>query len=242
MLSILGGCTTRDIFRISKCDDLVRNLWARMTAPSIMADPIQSLLYETEYVPSNFEERQSFIDVNKLFFSQYAAARPEVLLIDFMSEIYGLGSSGDGLVTLAQDTMKRKLVLGVEMQVIPAFGEERLSIMSHSVPALFRRLRDEFGTRIIIHRIYQAERIMDEEGLVANFSDDKVREIRMANKHLQDIYSIIESEFPDISFFNGDANTLLADSSHRWGVSPFHLVPDYSLSALKRLGEQIKLD
>lgn len=242
MLSILGGCTTRDIFRISKRDSLVSNLWARMAAPTIMAEPVYSLLYQPEYLPSNFEERQSFTDVNKLFFSEYKNARPKVLLVDFMSEVYDIGASKGGLVTMAPVTKQRKLDLGIEMRTISAFGDERLSMMRQSVPKLFRRLREEFGTKIIVHRIYQAERIVNDGGVIASFEDGQVRQIRASNRHLESIYNAIESEFADIAFFQGDANMLLADATHMWGVSPFHLISDYSISALKGLGERLNLD
>lgn len=241
MLSILGGCVTRDMFRISKRDDLVSNLWARMTAPSIIAKPVPSLLYGEDYTPDGFENRQSFIDVNKLFFQEFSAARPGVLLMDLMSEIYELGISEGGMVTLAEHTARRKIYLGIELKKIPAFGEERRILMAETLPLFLRKIMSGFGTRILVHEIYQTEYILQAEGVVTRFASEQVSAIRTANEHLQEIYRIIRSEVPEVTFFKGDEDKLLADPEHRWGLSPFHLLPEYSLSALDNLGKHINL-
>lgn len=241
MLAILGGCVTRDMFRISRTDDLVSKLWARMTAPSIIARPIPSLLYNEDFTPDSFELRQSFIDVNKLFFNEFASARPKILLIDFMSEIYTLGTSADGMVTMAEHTAKRSALLGVDMDKIPPFTEKRRVLMAQTLPIFLRNIISEFGTRILVHEIYQSERMLGAEGTLVEFKSEQIQTIRSANKHLREVYGIVRSEVPEVTLFKGDESKLLADPEHRWGASPFHLVADYSLSALKDCGRHIDL-
>jgi hypothetical protein len=234
-ISILGGCTTRDIFRIAETDSMVHSLWARMTVPSIIAPPVASLLYEEGFTPEGFEVRQSWLDVNKLFFKSFSTIRPKVLLVDFMAEVYGLGLEGDGVVTLAEHTRKRRDEFGIKLRTLPPFSDERLAMMRESLPVFFGRLRAEFGTTILVHEVYQAESVRSSDGSIATFPSQQLDQVRLANRHLTQVYDAVRAGFPDIGFFGADKNAVLADREHRWGLWPFHFVPEYYLSAFDQL-------
>jgi hypothetical protein len=241
MLSILGGCVTRDVFRVTRTDELVNNLWARMTVASAMARPIPSLMYEDGFCPVNFESRQSYIDVNKLLLGQIRALKPKILLLDFMSEIYPLGQADGGMVTMGDDTFKRMAELGLDLELIPPYSGERISLLSRTLPSFITQLTEEYGTAVYVHEIYQSEGISDENGRVTRFPDADLATIRTANRHLSAVYDLIRSERPHVPFFRGDPSLAIADKKHIWGASPFHFLSEYSESAYRQLGEMIGL-
>lgn len=241
MLSIFGGCVTRDIFRLTETDELVDNLWARMTIPSAMSRPIPSLMYPEDFTPPNFESRQSFIDANKLLLDQLDTQRPKILLIDFMSEIYYLGLAEGGMVTLADQTAKRKVELDLDVDLIAPFSSERIPLMTRFLPQFMERLQSGYDTAVYVHEIYQSEKMADERGNLTRFPESDLAEIRKANNHLKAIYDVVRSMTPSARFFQGDPELAVADKNHAWGISPFHFLSDYSRSAFQRLDEVIGL-
>ena len=49
------------------------------------------------------------------------------------------------------------------------------------------------------------------------------------------MYQALRRYLNDLQFLEFDDETLLANSQHRWGPSPFHYIDDYYRSALRKL-------
>lgn len=79
--------------------------------------------------------------------------------------------------------------------------------------------------RVMVHRATYATKIADKSQV---FSDWRLADAARMNARLNDWYDLLEASFaPNVVAFRPKQEHLVADPSHRWGLSTFHYIPEY---------------
>lgn len=211
---ILGSCVTRDVFRESKTDNKVVDYYARTTIKSLISKPVTINEIKLE---SKFQRRMIECDFKKTLFEDIKNSEFDIFIIDLIDERFDIVKVDDSYVTRSSEFV----AAGLEN-----IGEK----INKSLPD-WERECSEFVNRllsiipvknIIIHEAYWAKKYV-ENGEIKEFPNPNY--IDTNNSLLKEYYSVLKKLIPtSVVKFEGD---LLGDSSHVWGLSPFHYNDEY---------------
>lgn len=204
-----GSCVSRDLFELPGLS--LAGYRARTSLASLTSQP---LFYEDEKLSLNkseFQRRMVKGDLEKTNLDLAESTAGNYVLVDLIDERLPLRSSTLGMYTASPEYDKTGLNLG---------GDE-LCRGSNRYYSLFQKGWEIFSRRlrhkvIILNRVYWATHREDGTKL-----PDQAK-IALENDRLSRLYSIIEALTPSIFTLDYTSGDLLAATSHRWGVSPYH--------------------
>lgn len=237
-VAIIGSCITRDLWPIR--GDGAENLAyvSRTSLPSLMSQPLAGFRPAVR-PPSPLKGNQHkalVADLAKTALARLVAFRPTHLIFDFIDERFDLLSVGPSIVThswelevsgyLAQKAFKGarpipRLSDGCHRLWAEAAGE--FAALVRSTP-----LRD---AQLILHVSRWADQVRGPGGELRPLTDVAILDGRPADIHdhnaLLDAYeAAFTAVMPPMRRLDG-GTLRVADADHRWGLSPFHYVPEY---------------
>jgi hypothetical protein len=243
-ISILGSCVSRDSF----------SALSRMKAHAELSlyyarTSIISLMSERFVEPENYGEDRGFEtkcvqrDLRKTFFTDFAQAAPEILVLDFIDERFTIGRLGDRWCAATNAFFR----IPWRPEVLAGF--ERLSKHSPAImerwEAEFLRFRDRVleiqpGIRVVIHDARHAELTTQENGGVGPFAQEELQRSRFANRTLARMAEFAANAFPGASVISPSKDTLIADHAHQWGHLPYHYIKPFYFDVARQLNEIAK--
>ncbi|HEY9235455.1 MAG TPA: DUF6270 domain-containing protein [Phenylobacterium sp.] len=248
-IAVVGSCITRDLWPIvgeTPPEDLL--YISRTSLPSLMASPLPGLDLSRERPEAlgPFSHRAMVEDLRKTALSRLLAHRPTHVIFDFIDERVDLLAVGGTLVTHSWE-----LEASGQMSD-PAFGEAHtVARNSPGCELLWRRALAEFaaliaatplaGARLILHEAQWATQFVDETDALHDFPaevelfGDRRGSIAAHNALLRRYEGAFRQAFPAARTVNAGPALRIADKRHRWGLSPFHYVPDYYREVLSQL-------
>lgn len=224
--SLLGSCVTRDAADLGS-SPLSRpvTFFSRTKLQSLVSTP--TTIPEDFALTSAFQTRVVVEDHTKSALPVLAAL-DHALVIDLIDERHNLLDSGSGLVTeslyLQQSTLRSELPykrVPEDSDLEPGGPFARAT----------RQLADRLAgvPRIIIHEALWATTARDGSALPNAGASNR------RNAWLQRAYELLRDAFPGAVRVVPDPGVVLADPGHRWGLAPFHYVPEYYNDVAEKL-------
>jgi len=226
---VLGSCVSRDAFELARRDDLfLAGYLARSSLASAFdtARPPAAVAEFLGKLSSTWQRRMVENDLHRRAVRLLSEARFDGLLLDLIDERFSLLEVEGALVTASVEFRKTHYPVD-QHRLVPPGSAEHLKAWEKGVDRLLTvvRLRP-----VIVNRVFWATR--DDHG---NFLADQEK-IGRHNEMLAKMYVYLEGQVT--AFINYPDDLLVADSKHKWGVSPFHyigLMYEHTTSELHRL-------
>jgi hypothetical protein len=237
-VAIIGSCITRDLWPV-RGDALGNVLYVSRTSfPSLLAPPLKGLR-PAATPPARLgphQHRALIADIDKTALASLVAFRPSHLIFDFIDERFDLLSVGAALVThswelevsgyLKQAPFRKarripRLGVGCERLWTEAAGE--LAALVAATP-----LRQ---ARVILHSARWAETARAGNGRISPIGliealPGRPLSIADHNALLARYEARLLQLFPGAAVVESPG-LRIADRTHKWGLSPFHYIPDY---------------
>ena len=237
-IAIVGSCITRDLWPI-RGGGAERLLYiCRTSFPSLMAQPV-ARFPRARGLPGALhphEHNALLADLDRTAIARLVAFQPTHLIFDFIDERFDLISTGRGLVTHSAE-----LARSGYLSKAPFRGARPVPRLSAACDRLWQDAAGAFaalvrGTELrrAIPILHSARWATHQRGPTGEdtpirdleFLGGKPADIAAYNGLLERQEAAFERLMPEMRRI--DAGLLrIADSTHRWGLRPFHYVPAY---------------
>ena len=237
-IAIIGSCITRDLWPI-RGGGAERLLYiSRTSFPSLFSAPVKG--FAPARTPpgdlKNHEHSSLVADIRKTALARLVAFRPTHLIFDFIDERFDLISTGESLVVRSGEMMRSGYLTRPALRrhrAIPRLSDacERLWMQGAAEFAALVRATPLARAKLILHSARWATDQRDPAGRVRPIGSAEILggdpvDIGDYNALLARQEAAFEALMPPLA--RVDAGPLrLADTAHRWGLSPFHYVPEY---------------
>ena len=234
--SIFGSCVTRDMFGFGADSDLIDCYIARCAIASAVSGgvefPIVGVAAEGLSLLSPFEQRMIRGDVEKSCFQKIDAATSGSIIVDLIDERFSLIDIGGGYITESASFVKAGLgkVVSEESRKLTFF--EREAVDRGALVAFAEKLKAT-GKDIVLHNAFWATFFV-EDGAQVEF--EKSAYYSRMNEELIWRYALLKELIPDAAIIEAPVELRLADPRHRWGLAPFHYIPEYYDFVRSQLG------
>lgn len=237
-IAILGSCITRDLWPVRGAPGHKPAYISRTSFPSLLSPQVRGFVARAA-PPGGLTVHQYasvVAEVRKTALADLVAYRPTHLIVDLIDERFDLLAVGDSLVSLSGD-----LVRSGHLHDPPLNAGRRIPRLSEACDRLWADAVGEFAAlvratrlgraRLILHSARWATRRRTPGGGTAPIADVELapgQSVSIAdyNRLLERQEQVVEALFPPME--RVEARRLrLADPGHRWGLSPFHYVPEY---------------
>ena len=215
-IAIHGSCVSRDFAEFrgwSVSHYQARSSFATKSTPPVKFD--ESYLMR---ISTSFEQRMVRWDLIKRTFESGDAT---VIIVDLIDERFDVYLAGDSTVTRSQafyDCGILKSISGDKIR-LERGGDEYIRLFQEGL-AVFSEWAD---APIILHRANWASTLRTGNGIEAM---ENIAQIESENALLQRLYSLAIEELRPVSIVESPS-LLIADPEHKWGLAPFHYIPDY---------------
>lgn len=230
---IQGSCVTRDAFEydLDKKFEIV-HYGARSSIASLCFSRIKKPL-DLSKLQSNFQKKMLEDDHNRNIFQYILEKKFDLFIMDFIDERGGLiNIDGLGYVTNLAE-LKNSGVTNTEgsIETIEPYSNYHKRLFFAGFDRLYSELKKiNKENSCIINKVFWATKNEKDE-----YVTPTVDHIVKANNFLEDIYSHISKHYPKIQFLEYNNINIIANSSHKWGISPFHYIDGFYLETLERL-------
>lgn len=248
-VAIIGSCITRDLWpaRGEGPADLL--YISRTSLPSLLSPQLAVSVHET--APNGltpFEHRSVVWDLTKQTLPLLVAYRPTHLIFDFIDERYDLLQCGEAQANhtwelqtsgyLAQPIFQQAATIArtsAECDALWRRSLRQLLALLASTPLAHAQL--------ILHRAQWAKTYLDEDGALRAFApkvpllEGRTVELDRQNALLERYQAAFLSEMPGCREVAAPAALQMATPQHRWGLSPFHFVPEYYAEVRRQLAD-----
>jgi hypothetical protein len=249
-VAIVGSCITRDLWPIRGGNvaggDAVPLYLSRTSLPSLFATPL-ARFRPAASPPGGLRpnpHRALVADLAKTTLADLVAFRPTHLIFDFIDERFDLLSVGQTLVTDSWELEAsgyRGQAAFRGARTIPRLSAacERLWLDAAGELAALIRATPLAEARLILHSARWAERRRAQTGREsrltgAEIMPGQVAEIGPQNALLERYEAAFTALMPPLARIAAPSQRL-ADETHRWGLSPFHYVPEYYAEIWRQL-------
>lgn len=237
-IAIVGSCITRDLWPI-RGGGAERLLYiSRTSFPSLFSQAV------ADFTPArrppgdlhNHEHAALVADITKTALSRLLAFRPTHIIFDFIDDRFDLISVGPSIVVRSGEMVRSGYLSR------PALRRHRtISRLSSACDRLWAAAAGEFAAlvratplsraQLILHSARWATERRDREGRVRAIGGVEIiggdpADIGDYNDLLMRQEALFEALMPPLARIHAGPFRL-ADTAHRWGLSPFHYVPEY---------------
>ncbi|MBE0444162.1 DUF6270 domain-containing protein [Psychrobacter sp. FME5] len=235
-VKVYGGCVSRDILNFDEAETMqlvsynARSSLATLGSNNV-AKTIPNKYYESlSNISSKFQRRMVESDFNNEIIESAAAEDYDVLLIDFLVDRFHLAEINGKLVTRSVEFVRS----GIKPdKLINTFSDQYMKLWREGIDNLFSVVDHKIGLDAIkINKVYWSNQANTPEDTI--LLNDKW-EIEKNNEKLKAMYDYVEQILPSSSIIEVDKDLLVADSNHKWGLSPFHFTDDYYKRMLEKM-------
>jgi len=237
-IAIVGSCITRDLWPIRGGGAEALLYISRTSFPGLLSAPVQGFRPQ-EDLPGDLhqhEHKALVADLQKTTLTTLMAYRPTHVIFDFIDERFDLLSVGGALASNSGEMVRS----GYRTQ--PALGPARtVPRLSEAAERLWLEAVSEFGAvvratplaraRFVLHSARWADHHRSADGRLRPI--DHVEIVGGQRAVIADYNALLDRQ--EAAFLAAmppmariDAGPFrLAETEHRWGLSPFHYVPEY---------------
>lgn len=232
-LSILGSCVSEDWVHYRDVNATQFELPERRQHSSLISVCAQPVEVPADLGQglTEWEAQQLRTDLDKSFLPHLAEIRPDGLIIDLaIDALRGVALFDGKLITNSFMFQKSRLFENFDER--NAHSALREPVAYARVLASAARQFHAFMTselpqcRVILHKCRYALAYRDKAGVILRFPDDLRDSYQQANRSMDEMERVIESEIACDTVAIAD-ETLLADQKHVWGLGGMHLERSY---------------
>lgn len=225
---IYGSCVTRDAFELDGAPKLT-DYFARTPLVSAFGPAPKELPAEMdlEAIPSAFQKRMVARDAQKALIPALRQLPHDVMvIIDLIDERIPVARVSGGILACSSEAARAGFAPERDAQL--AVGRPGFITAWNKAAADLAELLQ--GRRVVLNKSYWATHDDSGQDLTARFP------VELHNSTLRHMYTTLERAL-DCSVIDYPADLQVADSQHRWGLSPFHYTSPYYEHFLARLTE-----
>lgn len=237
-IAIVGSCITRDLWPI-RGGGAERLLYiSRTSFPSLFSVPVKG--FSPAKTPPgdlhNHEHGALVSDLTKTGLARLLAFRPTHIIFDFIDDRFDLLAVGDSLVSRSGEIMRSGYLTRR-----PFRKHHTVRRLSGACDRLWMDAAAEFAAlvrasplsraQLILHSARWATHHRDAKGVVRPIVGPEIlggdpADIWSYNDLLVRQETHFEAVMPPLARVDAGAMRQ-SDTDHRWGLSPFHYVPEY---------------
>ena len=227
-VKVYGGCVSRDILNFDTSESTqLAGYNARSSIATLAVKNAEKKIANKYYqalsnIESNFQRRMVKYDFDNEILKSASIGDYDFLLIDLLVDRFHLAEVDGKLVTRSVEFVRS----GIKPdKVINTFSDQYMTLWKEGLDNLFSVVSDTVGLDAVkLNKVYWSS--------VANTPEDTELlntkwDIEKNNDKLNTMYQYIEDILPSSSIIEVDKHLLVADSNHKWGVSPFHFTDAY---------------
>jgi hypothetical protein len=237
-IAIVGSCITRDLWPIRGGGAEALLYVSRTSLPGLLSAPVEGFRPEDD-PPGDLhlhEHRALVADLRKTALAALVAYRPTHVIFDFIDERFDLLAVGSALAANSAEMVRsgyRTHAAFEAARTIPRLSDacERLWLEAAGEFAAVVRATPLARAQLILHSARWADRQRRPDGGIEPIEDVEIISGQPAvvadyNALLVRQEAAFEALMPPMARIDAGAFRL-ADAAHRWGLSPFHYVPEY---------------
>ncbi|RAK64750.1 DUF6270 domain-containing protein [Phenylobacterium kunshanense] len=247
-IAILGSCITRDLWPI-RGGGAERLLYVcRTSFPSLLSQPVRGFAPD-DRLPGDLHQHEHnalIADLRKTALTRLLAFRPTHVIFDFIDDRFDLLAVGDSIATRSGELIRSGYLLRPELRAhrtIPRLSSacERLWISAAAEFSELVRSTPLADAQLILHSARWASDHRDREGRIAPIRNVEILggdpvDIADYNALLERQEAAFMALMPAMTVIDASAFRL-AETEHRWGLSPFHYVPEYYDEVRRQLAD-----
>lgn len=237
-IAIVGSCITRDLWPVRGGGAEALLYVSRTSFPTLLSAPAQGFRPSDE-PPGDLrlhEHNALVADIRKTALNRLLAFRPTHVIFDFIDDRFDLLSVPGGLALRSGE-----MVRSGYLAQAPFDAARRVPRLSGACERLWLGAAAEFAAIVRATPLAQAELILHSARWATHqqtadgrrlpvqdveIVDGEPAEIGPYNALLERQERAFEALMPPMSRIDAGPQRL-ADATHRWGLSPFHYVPEY---------------
>lgn len=236
-ISIIGSCVTRDAFELHKdLFDVSGSYFPRVSLISMMSPAIN--IDHTILVSENQWLKWVILnDYNKSIFPQIVQKKPETIIIDLIEERYDLIKVGNSFITRSDEQIKinpsikkypEEMIVRRDSDLAQKLFESNANLFCNKINTLFPDIK------IVLHNARYSDYYIS-NGKIFRFDDFKCTQNKKYNFRLDYYLSILSGNINNSFVISIDKELSIANSNHKWGLSPFHYIDEYYEEFIKKL-------
>lgn len=225
---IYGGCVSRDILNFDEAELIklvsynarssLATLGSNNAAKNISKKHYDSLLN----IESKFQRRMVESDFKNQILESAGKGDYDLLLIDFLVDRFHLAEIDGKLVTRSVEFVRSGIKPN---RLINTFSDQYLTLWREGIDNLLSVIDARADLdKVKINKVYWSDIATDEQDTIKL---NEKWDIEKNNAKLDAMYEYVENILPSSSIIEVDKSLLIADSNHKWGLSPFHYTDDY---------------
>ncbi|GGC10716.1 DUF6270 domain-containing protein [Cellulomonas carbonis] len=231
-VGIIGSCVTRDAFELPRREGIVLDAYfARSSLASACTDRRFGGV-DTSVIESAFQRRIVGFDLDKAFLDYLEADGFDVLVYDPIDERFDLMLQNGAVATRSNEFMRASFDDDAIARV-PSSTAEFVALWERGWSRLLKVL-DAHGKRgaLRVNEVYWATTARGDVDLAKTAPRERTR---AANEFLARLYQRMRADLDPHQFYTYAEDVLVAADEHRWGISPFHYVPEFYQAFVRRL-------
>lgn len=219
---IWGSCVSRDCFNYPSSSSLeLVKYHARCSCVSAMSNPVSLTGINIDAIASEFKRQAVIDDFQKQLLLDLETTEFDILLIDFIDERLALKIDDEGRVITVSAELQETGSVALDDSLVYVGNEKRFSLW-HEAWNKFMEFCDRHGIKdkIVLNCVRWADHMENGEP-VSQFTQSY---IARHNAFLERIYEVVKKDIPESRHICYSDDFLVANSKHRWGISPFHYI------------------
>lgn len=237
-IAVVGSCITRDLWPIRGGGWEQFLYISRTSFASLLSSPVAG------FVPSAdppgglrpYEHAALTADLQKTALAALMAYRPSHIIFDFIDERFDLIAAGDSITTRSAELLRSGYLAQPGLaaaRIVPRLSDacERLWLAAAAEFAAVVRATPLRNAQLILHSARWATHQRTAQAVLSPLEDVEViagepAEIAAYNTLLERQEAAFTALMPPMAHV-GAGELRFADGAHKWGLSPFHYVPEY---------------
>lgn len=222
---IWGSCVSRDCFNYpsSSSFDLVK-YHARCSCVSAMSKPVSLIGINLDKLSSKFKRQAIIDDFNKQLIKDLKTIEFDILLIDFIDERFSLKINNQGNIITISAELQETGFVSLDGKIVHIGDEEKFYLWNKSWNKFIDFCKkNNIKDKIVINCARWAN-YMENGEIISSFTQ---KYIDKNNKFLEKIYNVIKEDIPEYRCIRYSDEEVIANSKHRWGISPFHYIDTF---------------
>lgn len=233
---ILGSCVSRDVLKQDTAGVLtLKDYFARTSFGSAFASkPISKSKVDTTTLSSAFQKRMVDNDLEKRLPRILENLSYDAVFVDLIDERFNiLEETRFAACTASTELLRTGISPKNDFSRQTASGSERhQQLWQRGWDAFIDLLtaQNNLG-KLQVNKVFWAERTETGAPLNRGYPPEK---ISSANTYLRKLYEHIETTLPAEQIMTFSPDQFIADSTHEWGVAPFHYTAPYYQAAAQK--------
>ena len=229
---IWGSPVSRDCFNYPSSSFELVKYHARCSCVSAMSKPVSLNCTNLDTIEGEFKRQTIINDFQKQLLLDLKTMEFDILLIDFIDERFALKIDNEGRVVTVSAELQETGSVTLDDSLIYVGDEKRFSLW-HESWNKFINFCDRYSIRdkIRLNCVRWADHMENGES-IPNFTKNYIDQ---NNAFLDRLYKIAAKDIPESHHIHYPEEFLVANSKHRWGISPFHYIDRLYEHTIERL-------